>query len=506
MSEKWWDMSDDELDDLFREASDKADTPFNQLAFDKLRQKIDFKPIPPTTPQGGFKKRWLALVALLIFFGGTLLYTFFNKKDSSIPDNQQNIISEKEIPSSMIDKNLGKTIENKSTNQSQTTPELTNNKAEITDAKTPILNEKRDIPNSVKSKTIASKSIISEVNSPKNEEIETVNSKSDISKNNSVIVEKSIAKKRLGFSKKEFSTKEFSTNDSESILNDKSFKNKPLYNSDLKKFNKKVSTASVLNHDYTEQVISFNDNLSSENKEENITKTNFYNVDFISNKATKPISVNFTSESPTYVATPPVPVKQPKPSRFGIRLALAPDINSLDRIGTSALGSSLGLLLEYRIGKRWVVQTGIAYSTKKYVSGFDSYNNWKTNWKSYHPSKPVEVDGGCKVFDLPINLRLNIYQKPRTTFFVSSGISSYFMMNETYTYQYANTPERTVTWNDESSFYWSTLNISAGFEKKLNKHFNFQVEPYLKTPLTNVGRGGVSLYSSGLLFSTKYEF
>ena len=67
MSEKWWDMSDDELDDLFREASDKAEIPFDSSALDKLRQKIDFKPSPE--PQQGFKKRWLALIALLFFVG-----------------------------------------------------------------------------------------------------------------------------------------------------------------------------------------------------------------------------------------------------------------------------------------------------------------------------------------------------------------------------------------------------------------------------------------------------
>jgi hypothetical protein len=42
--------------------------------------------------------------------------------------------------------------------------------------------------------------------------------------------------------------------------------------------------------------------------------------------------------------------------------------------------------------------------------------------------------------------------------------------------------------------------------KQFSKHLYFQVEPYLKTPLSGIGRGGLNLYSSGLLFSTKYEF
>jgi hypothetical protein len=50
------------------------------------------------------------------------------------------------------------------------------------------------------------------------------------------------------------------------------------------------------------------------------------------------------------------------------------------------------------------------------------------------------------------------------------------------------------------------MNFSVGFEKQMSKRLNFQIEPYLKTPLKNLGRGGVNLYSSGVLFSTKYEF
>jgi hypothetical protein len=89
---------------------------------------------------------------------------------------------------------------------------------------------------------------------------------------------------------------------------------------------------------------------------------------------------------------------------------------------------------------------------------------------------------------------------------VSSGITSYLMMNENYTYNYAWAPPKDVNWSDNTKYYWSVFNFSVGFEKQITKHLSLQVEPYLKTPLKSVGRGGVNLFSSGLLFSTKYEF
>ena len=116
------------------------------------------------------------------------------------------------------------------------------------------------------------------------------------------------------------------------------------------------------------------------------------------------------------------------------------------------------------------------------------------------------MDGGCTVFDIPINLRLNLFQKPKQTWFVSSGVSSYWMVKENYTYTYAWGSPREVDWNDNSKYYFSVLNFSVGLERQISKRFNLQVEPYLKTPLKSVGRGGVNLYSSGVLFSTKYEF
>jgi hypothetical protein len=120
-------------------------------------------------------------------------------------------------------------------------------------------------------------------------------------------------------------------------------------------------------------------------------------------------------------------MKPLKFSRFGLRLVLSPDFNSIENLGKMALGGSVGLLFEYKISKKLIVQTGMIYSKKSYIGSFDDYHNW-TEWKTYHPSKPTEVDGGCKVVDIPINLRLNLFQKPKQTWFVSSGISSYCLV------------------------------------------------------------------------------
>jgi hypothetical protein len=87
MSEKWWDMSDDELDDLFREASDKVEVPFKSSSFDKLRQKIDIQRTPE--PPKGYKKRWLVLLAgLFLMVGVGLVYRSVSKKQGLVIDSK----------------------------------------------------------------------------------------------------------------------------------------------------------------------------------------------------------------------------------------------------------------------------------------------------------------------------------------------------------------------------------------------------------------------------------
>jgi hypothetical protein len=243
--------------------------------------------------------------------------------------------------------------------------------------------------------------------------------------------------------------------------------------------------------------------------EETMVKTNFFGVDYLANKDTKSLLTDVQpTEIQPYIDSLPRKTATPKFSRFGVRLALAPDFSSIENMSTLSLGGSIGLLFEYRISKKLTFQTGLIYSSKAYNGEYDYYHNWTFPSRS-HPTKPDDVQGKCKIVDLPINLRMNVFQKPQQTWFVGLGVSSYWVLNDDYTFYYdptTPTPPRQVSWADGTKFYWSALNFSAGWEKQISKHLSFQIEPYLKTPLKGVGRGGVKLYSSGLLFSTKYEF
>ena len=523
MSEKWWDMSDDELDDLFREASDKVEVPFDSSAYNKLRQKIAEQPMSGSP--NGFKKRWLFLLAgLFLTVGVGLVYRFGkdSKKNNQVEIVGNKILSAKTIVAdnqTITNKNLGRSSVETTAESSVKTQTTTDGNLDKSSAETQTAGE----GNLRKS---SAKTIVADGKTVPMENLERFyvgrQTTADNLKRSSVKTQittedtQTTAKENLGRSSVETQTTTGThTATEENSIENNNYNSNNTENQWVTKNTSKIrKDKKGLNYGINPVILGQNSLPIIENliilqekfaSEETVDKTNFYEVDFLKNKDSKPFLTDIHAELPYYVDSLSSNIKPVKFSKFGIRLVLSPDMNSIENLGKMALGGSVGLLVEYKISKKLVIQSGMVYSSKSYVGSFDDYHNW-TDWKNYHPSKPTEVDGGCKVFDVPINLRLNLFQKPKQTWFISSGISSYWMMNESYTYNYAWSSPKTSDWSDNSKYYFSVLNFSVGLERQISKRFSFQVEPYLKTPLKNVGRGGVNLYSSGLLFSTKYSF
>ena len=534
MSEKWWDMSDDELDDLFREASDKVDVPFDSSAYNKLRQKIGEQPM--SEPPKGFKKRWLFLLAgLFLMVGVGLVYRFGNDfKENILTENVDTENTVKPTLLSVSPKTIQKndlkplSVKTQTTKTEDLKPLSVKTQTTTTDS---LLSARKEITKVEKSKLPISEnkegktllSVSSQVT--KQENLKRLSVGTQTTKESGNLVKSSLEIQITAGTQtmaEEIAENKSTINDSKTyslgqngvlegiFSNSRRAKNKLIIFNNSKNNKDREGKNYPLNPQISEQspstiIESLSNNLTENLPEETINRTNFYDVDFLKNKDSKSLLTDIRAELPEYVDSLPRTIKPVKFSTFGVRLMLSPDFNSIDNLGKMALGGSMGLLFEYKISRKLVVQTGIVYSSKSYVGSFDDYRNWK-DWKGYHPSKPTQVDGGCKVFDIPINLRLNLFQKPKQTWFVSSGVSSYWMMNENYTYNYAWGSPRAVGWSDNSKYYFSVLNFSVGLERQISKRFSLQIEPYLKTPLKNVGRGGVNLYSSGLLFSTKYSF
>lgn len=216
----------------------------------------------------------------------------------------------------------------------------------------------------------------------------------------------------------------------------------------------------------------------------------------------------------------PAAEKAAKPVRergLSIRVVLSPDLSTVGIRNFTRPGTNHGFLTEYRFSERFSVQVGLIQSKKVYTATPDQYA-WPTSWKWY--VKPLGVDSQCKMLDIPINVRYDFALRPMDVsglparrglarWFVSSGVTTYIMQQERYDYVYENPGDpriRNWSWSGKTGRYsFSTLNLSAGYERPIGQRLAWQVEPFVKMPLKGVGQFKINLLSTGAFLSLRYR-
>ncbi|GAB2597271.1 hypothetical protein GCM10027190_51680 [Spirosoma areae] len=172
-------------------------------------------------------------------------------------------------------------------------------------------------------------------------------------------------------------------------------------------------------------------------------------------------------------------------------------------------------MLEYRLASRWSVQAGVIQSTKVYKAQTADYGEVPAYLLNQH-AKLERIDGRCNMFDIPINVRYDVFLRSRlngeapSRWFISGGVTSYIIKQEDYKYKYLNDaniyPDTPLEKSASTGGYgFSQLNISAGYERALSRRLSWQVEPFLKAPLRGVGYFKVNLLSTGAFFSLRYK-
>lgn len=191
--------------------------------------------------------------------------------------------------------------------------------------------------------------------------------------------------------------------------------------------------------------------------------------------------------------------KMAAPQRLSFTFMAAPDISSTSSSINNKVSTDVGLMVNYALTKKIGVSTGVIYAKKLYdynsrgqvVSGYTG-----TDWS---------VDANCKVLDLPINLDYKIFKKRNIAVNVSAGVSSYIMLNEKY--QLTTGPALTVT-NEEvtgNKHFLGVANFSVSVERKVSSRLSVGLQPFVKLPLTGIGKYEGNLSSAGVsvLFNIK---
>lgn len=230
-------------------------------------------------------------------------------------------------------------------------------------------------------------------------------------------------------------------------------------------------------------------------------------------KPTPQTSITDSTQQPATVQTTRTTANKTKPLNLSSRknsfylTALAgADFSNVKFSSAGRAGFNGGIQAGYYLTDRLSFNTGLIYNFKKY----------KARAKDFTPKGPMvyynidKIEGGCNMFDIPINLRYDLGIKTRSRYFVSAGVSSYLMDKEDYDYYFytssGNYSQKNWSTSENSNYLFSILNFSAGVEKQLGRSTYFQVEPYLKIPMKGVGNGDIRLNSFGINLGLKYQF
>jgi len=106
------------------------------------------------------------------------------------------------------------------------------------------------------------------------------------------------------------------------------------------------------------------------------------------------------------------------------------------------------------------------------------------------------------MLEWPLNVTYNFRQKAKSQLFVSAGVSSYFMKDESYVYDISHNGYRypySYAYKNKSTALFAVINLSAGYTLRLGKIADLRIEPYIKLPVSKIGTGELPIQSSGVM-------
>jgi hypothetical protein len=193
--------------------------------------------------------------------------------------------------------------------------------------------------------------------------------------------------------------------------------------------------------------------------------------------------------------------QQQRNKKFYIGIMGGVDATSVKFQKVKNAGYDAGLLFGFSSNKKWSIETGAFLDKKFYYSKGEYFNTSKI----YMPpnSEISMVDGDCSMWEVPLKLLYNFKDKGNHSWFVSTGVSSYFMTKQNYEYDYyypltGQNYNSYKSYNSASNHIFSIVQFSGGYTHKLGKIGDLRIEPYIKMPLKGVGVGSLYLKSAGI--------
>lgn len=186
-----------------------------------------------------------------------------------------------------------------------------------------------------------------------------------------------------------------------------------------------------------------------------------------------------------------------------------------------------GISSDFKLSKNLKLSTGVAvlqntfnYERNIPAASFSS-PNFSSSEKLQLLSSPARSASQIKNYranlvglDIPINLKYE-FTRTKNSLFIAAGFSSGTFINESYRYQYGDTPvmgfagpveeEKIEDKHFDNFNFAKTLNISFGSGYQLGKHNRLFIEPFVKYPLEGIGSENLRFGSGGINLRLNFQ-
>jgi hypothetical protein len=183
----------------------------------------------------------------------------------------------------------------------------------------------------------------------------------------------------------------------------------------------------------------------------------------------------------------------------------AKDKSSIKFEPNKGTGYSVALMVGYHFNKKWSIESGLHIEKKELYTTGDNFD------KSilHAAGNIVWIESEAKLFEIPITIKRDLFQKKKHSLFATLGLSSFIVNKETIEYEeevggvFQN---ESVVFNNNTSNLFSTINLSLGYQYKLGKIGNIRVEPYFNIPIGVIGNSKTPVFSKGIFLGWTFDF
>ncbi|MDB5201540.1 MAG: hypothetical protein JWQ27_949 [Ferruginibacter sp.] len=177
-----------------------------------------------------------------------------------------------------------------------------------------------------------------------------------------------------------------------------------------------------------------------------------------------------------------------------------PDVSSIKGQRAEKMGWTLGIVAGMSWKKHWQIETGALMTQKYYGTNGEYFGRSKLTIPA--TTKIEYAEGYCRMLEIPLNIQYKFLLRQHGYFFGGTGLSSYIMQKEHYTFdvvRYGNRYPYEASYSKTSHYLFAALNLNIGYAYKFGKSFEARIQPYFKIPMANIGIGSLPIKSTGLL-------